>query len=394
MATSIFTSTPTSTNGSDTAPIAWCGRFQSTTPGSVTGIRYYVTNASIGDGRVTSAFIRLFDSSGGVDNLAYELQSKAVTLAAATGWQEFYFDTAVTMQANHTYGFSIDFVSASANIVYGYTSGWTVPTVNENLTLDFVGFRTDNQHDGYPAGTSGSVNFFVDVITLSSTPLSINIGSDIGTTVGASANLHAQITGGSGTITYQWTKQSGPAGAFANPGQQDTAFNPSGGDGVYVIRCTATDDYQQVYSELNLTVTDPARHAVPTSIIDGTGWGFTGGSTVAVLGDIDSTTYMTSILNPVNQDLVLAMGRIDPPGAGIPLKCKLNADIINGTSGVLSAALYQGNLLISSTAPIALTVGVSDNAVASEFELAFPSADLTTITDWGDLRLKLEVTST
>ncbi|MGV9001835.1 MAG: DUF4082 domain-containing protein [Candidatus Saccharimonadaceae bacterium] len=393
MATSILTTTPTSTNGTDPAPIAWYGRFQSSTPGFITGVRYYVTNTNLGDGRITSSFIRLFDSSGGTDDLAHELQNKAVTIAPTIGWQTFSFDTPVAMQANHTYAFGLDFAAATANIVYGYTSSWPMPTINENLTLEFIGFRSAAQHDGYPAGSSGTVNFFVDVITSSSAPLSVDVGSDANVVAGSTVNLHAQKTGGSGTITYQWTKQSGPAGTFTHATQQDTDFTPTGGDGVYVLRCLVTDDYQQVYDELTITVTEPTRHAFPTSVVEGTGWSYTGGSTVAVLADSDAQTYMTSMLNPSGQSLVLAMGDIDPPGPSVPLKCRLKADFINGTTGSLTATLYQGSTTLISSASATLTEGLSGQAIASEFELIFPSADLSTVTDWADLRIKLEVTS-
>lgn len=384
--------TPAATNGVHTAPVAWAGRFTSSTPGYVNGLRYYVAQAALGDGRVTETRIRLFDSTGGVDNVAYEMVNKVVTIAPTVGWQEWSFDTPVAILANHVYGFSINHVSATASILYGYTTGVSVPIVNDGLTLEFIGYRDAGLHAGYPGGASGTTNFLVDVIVNVPDPVTVDVGADQ-EMLSTDPPLALTATAvGSGTITYAWTKVSGPFGSFSSTTAASTTFTPGGGDGTYVLRCTVNDLYTTSYDEVTVVVIDPIKHSFPTSVVLDSGWTYTGGAGAAVFGDENGATFATSMNNPLVSPLTVLMGTIDPPGPTIPLRLRLGIDVINAPTGSVVARLYEGSTLRSSVGPVTLE-NTGHSLVEPLIELSFPASDLTSIANWSNLRVRLEVTA-
>lgn len=398
MVSSFFTTTP-QTNGTVTTPnlpFAPVARFQSSTPGQITGVRYYIENTALVDGRVTLAEIRVFDSSGGEGDSWQVLSMRDVTVElnaiTGTGWHEFALDAPVDTEANHTYGISFAFVTATATITIGVTHGLTYPQVRSNLTLEMTNFRDGGLYANYPVGSGGGDNFFADLVIDAAGPVLVDVGSDQTVFVGTPVDCVADAAG-NGTLSYLWTKTSGPFGSFDDSESASTTFSPDGGDGTYVLRCTVTDDFGSALDEFTVDIVDPDKHSSPLSVLTGGGWTYVGGTDFAVLGDTDDSTYMRSMTNPVSQVLLLEMDSLDPPATGVDLRLRMTIDFVSGTSGSVVAKLFEGSTLRSTSSATALTEGDPVAAVQDVVEIAFPSADLNVITDWANLRLRLEATS-
>jgi hypothetical protein len=381
------------------APYAFGMRFRSATPGDITALRWYVPDTDLGDGRVTECWMRLWDSTGGVDNLAHVVAEKEISadlLGAPVGWMEFPLDDPYLIVEDHTYAVHFDFVTCTDDVIGPWTDSYSVPVVNDNLTLLAVVERDGvPAHSQYPANPSGGINYFVDIVAAAPAVATIDVGADQDTFIGVPVVCTAEAEG-NGTLTYTWSKTSGPFGSFANAGFASTTWNPAGGDGTYVLRCTVVDDYSESYDEFTVVVTDPNKHSVPIGLIVDTGWTYVSthpGDEVLDLGDDDGGTYALSSTNPTGLQLRLGMDEMDEPGAGIDLRLQITADYIDGTSGSIDATLYDGVTLVSTAETAVLELGDEEGDVSAMVEVTFAAADLVGI-DWTNLRVLLEATST
>src|SRR5690606_28552014 len=58
--------------------------------------------------------------------------------------------------------------------------------------------------------------------------LSVSVGEDVTTYAGSPTGLlTANVTGGTGDVSVEWTVQSGPTGVFSAPTSTSTTFTPS-----------------------------------------------------------------------------------------------------------------------------------------------------------------------
>lgn len=88
-------------------------------------------------------------------------------------------------------------------------------------------------------------------------PLLVDAGADQSIYVGQTASVSASASGGTAPYSYAWSKVSGPTGSFLNANQAATTFDPSGGAGTYVLRCTVTDAASAVaQDDLTLNVSE------------------------------------------------------------------------------------------------------------------------------------------
>jgi hypothetical protein len=121
---------------------------------------------------------------------------------------------------------------------------------------------------GFTAGggnAAASSYFYIDDVTINDSGNqlpTVSVGADASVEVGVAFVRSATANDADGTITnYAWTVQSRPAGSVASLTGAATAnmgFTPDV-TGIYMLRCTVTDDASATaYDELTLTAT-PAR---------------------------------------------------------------------------------------------------------------------------------------
>lgn len=398
MATNMFGSAVPANSGYAIAyPVAFVAKFQSSTPGDITGLRWYIINTGMGDGRVTEAYVRLWDSSGGEgdsNRILAEKEIHASLIGASVGWKEFLFDDPVTITENHTYGIAIDFATFTGSVLSGFTAAYGTPLTIDNFDLEMLGVREDVGHQNYPGGSGNDTNYFVDVISAAPATATVDVGADVAVFIIDPIVDCVAVAEGTGTLTYAWTKTSGPFGSFADATAATTTFSPDGGDGTYVLRCSVTDDFGTGYDEFTVIVTDPDRHSLPVAVASDTGWTYVGGTDVDTLGDEDGGTFALSLANPDGLQLVLDMDALDPTGDGVDLKLLLDIDWYGtGVGASVTAFLYEGEVLRSTAAPVSIAEGAIDQDVAHSVELLFPAADMADITDWASLQLWVEVTA-
>lgn len=124
------------------------------------------------------------------------------------------------------------------------------------------------------------------------------------------------------------------------------------------------------------------------SIASATGWTATGGTVLAVLGDIEDSTLITSSDDPSNVLFDGTFGAIVPPSGAFTVRVRTYKS--SATSGTLTGKLYVNTTLKS-------TVSVSIPDVLGNVYLVFPAGDLATITapDWAaGVRITLAATAT
>jgi hypothetical protein len=126
---------------------------------------------------------------------------------------------------------------------------------------------------------------------LNSAAPTVDAGPDVGTSTPA---LQDATVTGNGTITYQWTKVSGPGSiSFGSPTAVDTTI-AAGAEGTYVLRLTATNDSElSAFDEITFVwdgtppVVDAGTDEVAKSLV----------SHQATVTDISTLTYAWSAVS-------------------------------------------------------------------------------------------------
>src|SRR5450432_3106639 len=179
-------------------------RFRASSPGNITGLRFYKTTGNTG-----THIGELYSNTG------TRLAQATFTGETATGWQTVMFSTPVAIVANTTYVAS--YFSSLGNYVEDNGYFATTGVTNANLTAlkDGVdGCNGPYQYTAAPAFPNTcylSANYWVDVIYSSSTSsVTANAGPNQTITLPTSS-VTLDGSGSSGTITsYAWTELSGP----------------------------------------------------------------------------------------------------------------------------------------------------------------------------------------
>lgn len=239
-----------------------------------------------------------------------------------------------------------------------------------------------------PTATTASAIAFA-AYTFGTSPLTVYAGADQTIYNGGTASLHAASGGGVGTVTYTWSKVSGPAGTFSSTTAVDTVFTPTGGVGTYNLRLTGTDGTSTISDDVTVLVSATPVSVAPVTVNSSTSWTVTGASTVlSAISDSTNTTYITSAVNPSSQVLDLTMGTLAQPASGqnitFRVECRKNA----ATSGTITGQLYHGTTLYSTA-----SAGIPD--AFGFVDLVFPAADIASVptASWGDMRIVLSVSA-
>lgn len=217
-ATTIFTNqTPGSVTSNDGKALELGVKFRSSTPGYITGVRFYKTSGN------TGTHIGELYSSAGIP-----LAQATFTNESGTGWQTVSFATPVAIAANTTY--IAAYFSSAGNYTYTYYY-FSSPVFNSPLTALADGTDGPNgvysysSNPAFPSSANGNkLNYWVDV--LFSDHLSsayANAGSNQTITLPASS-VTLDGSGSIGPITdYTWTEISGPnAAAITQPASVST----------------------------------------------------------------------------------------------------------------------------------------------------------------------------
>jgi PKD repeat protein len=165
--------------------------------------------------------------------------------------------------------------------------------------------------------------------------------------------------------------------------------------GTYTVRLTVTDSNSTMSSISHSVVVAPPRGSVTVASVNtSTGWSPSPGATsLSALTDTDSTTYLTSSINPSNQVLLLTSQFLTPPQAGQPLNVVLGIDVLASVSGgLVTASLIEGSTTRSTLTPKAIPIG-SGGSVQGSVVCAFPAADIAAVTSWAALKVQLLVSA-
>lgn len=291
------------------------------------------------------------------------------TLNTAVGWHEYPFTTPYTLATGTTY--TIAFGTATGTLPYVYDTTANLPVTSGIFTFSGSGVNnlTGGDHMECITTVADADNYKID-FDFGSSALDVTVGSDQSIYTTQSASIAAFATGGSGTKTYAWTKTSGPTGTFSSAATSTGTFTPTGGAGVYVLRCTVTDGSGTDFDELTVTVTTVPSTTSYTTITSSTGWVATGGTVQAVLADGSDATYVTSPNSPSSAQVDGVLGAVTPPSPGQDFVVNLRLQKISATSGSLVCRLYDGATLIS-------TVNVSSIPdTLSNVPVTFPAAEI------------------
>jgi len=246
----IYGSTAPTLTGSaytNPGPISFNVRFTLGVAGVITALRYYVSSTNTA---VAQPVGTVYLWGAGITALA----AKTFSTSTTVGWQTVVLDSPVAVTTGQTY-IAVFAFDTSATMTYGAQTGRTVPVTVGDITVTGYGYRETAAYADKPSAT-GTNDYKVD-IELGSSSLAISAGVDQSGFTSAAYSLNAIASGGAGTKSYAWTKLSGPTGAFSGAAAAATDFTPTAA-GVYVLRCTVTDDTGSVSDDVTLTVSDPA----------------------------------------------------------------------------------------------------------------------------------------
>lgn len=163
--------------------------------------------------------------------------------------------------------------------------------------------------------------------------------------------------------------------------------------GTYTVSLTVTDSNSLTGSvSHSVTITAPQASVTVASITLSTGWTASTGTALACITDGDPTTFITSSASPTGLELDLKMQAMTPPITGQSLVVVLGSDMLLATSGTVDAQLYEGATLRSSLTNQAITAG-SGSSVAGTVILTFPWSDVSSVSSWDALTVKLQVTA-
>ncbi|WP_415855300.1 DUF4082 domain-containing protein [Sinomonas sp. G460-2] len=149
-------STPATANGADPSAVELGMKFRTDTAGQITGVRFYKGSLNTG-----THVGNLWSSTG------TKLATVTFVNESASGWQQAYFSTPVSVTANTTY--VVSYFAPNGN--YSYTSsGFSAsqgssPIVGlANGTDGGNGVYAYGSTSSFPSGTYNSTNYWVDAV--------------------------------------------------------------------------------------------------------------------------------------------------------------------------------------------------------------------------------------
>ena len=237
--------------------------------------------------------------------------------------------------------------------------------------------------------TIGMINAVFEEGSGAPDPLTVSVGPDQSIYIGQNAGVGALPAGGSGDYTYAWTRVAGPAGTFQNPNQASTTFTPSGGAGVYVLRCLVGDGVTTAQDDLELTVSAaPSNIVTIATVNNSTGWEATGGSVQQVLSDTSDTTLITSADSSVDQVLDVTLNPISL-NPGVPfVVMHRSRRTLDAATATLSCELYDGSTLLATRAPASINTSTQD------YTFVFPASEFPGVTFPFGFRVVIKATAT
>lgn len=198
--------------------------------------------------------------------------------------------------------------------------------------------------------------------------------------------------GGGPTIaSWSWTFGDGGTSTSQNPSHVYAAA------GSYTVALTVTDNLGRSGTvSQTVTLTPPASTVKWISLDQSAGWTVAGGaaSALAATTDGNAATFVTSLVGPTDQALGGAEAPMSALTAGMPLNLVVQCDKINASAGTLYGKLYQGAVLKSTSAAVAVPDADTSggNPVASlnkTITLVFPWSDVQNVTDPTQLKAYL-----
>ena len=153
-------------------------------------------------------------------------------------------------------------------------------------------------------------------------PLTVNAGADQVITLPITAMMLGTVTGGAGTVTINWTKQSGPGSVLFSNASATASEAIFALNGVYVLRLSATDANGTVTDDVQVTVNadptppptltaPPLDMTVATTLGDATEFLYTGPNPVqtgvapGTINKVRAAVLKGRVLDKNNQPLPL-----------------------------------------------------------------------------------------
>lgn len=203
--------------------------------------------------------------------------------------------------------------------------------------------------------------------------------------------------------SWAWDFGDGGTSTLQNPTHQYASA------GTYTVGLTVIDNagtpQTSTQTTHTITITAPPTSNTYSAINVSTGWTPTSGTVLSVLTDTSSgapvlTTFATAT-SPTALALEGQLGPLTAPAAGQPLVVTVYGDRLGASSGSVAAQLFEGatqrSALTGILIPDMTASGGSGSGtagtVAGAFELVFPTSDITSVVDWNQLVLKMQVTA-
>lgn len=214
-------------------------------------------------------------------------------------------------------------------------------------------------------------------------------------TVAAGQEFTLTVTaagGAGGPYTYQWRQISGTTTAL----DDDEIQEPSGTAGsvsetlVYGVIVTDNDGVESFEAEAQVTVLGAADTSVPVANVTVTGWtAEPSGAIYEVLADTTDGSY-AAYVNPVGTVVLeVEMSALNEPEGSEPYTVSWRPSMVAATAGSAMIRLKQGaSTIIASWGPD--TWSTADSVQQFDHQLTAPQ--VASVTDWTDLRVRIEAT--
>lgn len=269
---------------------------------------------------------------------------------------------------------------------------------DSGTTLNLGTTNIDNYRFGKISNAAGTLDAWFDDFAWSNTSTTL-LGpvpspptaafTSSSTALLASVDGTGSVANGGATITgYDW--DWGDATAH---GTGSTATHTYASANTYTVVLTVTDSNGLTgFVSHSVTVSASSASASVASVSVSAGWTPSSGTVLSVLNDGDATTFNTSSAGPSNLEFTSVFTALIPPSVGDPLRVLVGIDRISSASGTFTASIIEGVTTRSTISGTAIPAGVG-GSVATITTLSFPYSEVSVITDWTALKLKLLVTS-